>query len=706
MGRQEQIVNERLRKLKELKQQGINPYPHKYEVKHNSKELQEKYKNLKKGQKKKDKVNIAGRIISVRDLGKIMFCVVQDGYGKIQVVLQDKETPIKSIDFFKKYADVGDFFGFEGTIWRTDRGELSILVKKAELLSKSIYPLPEKWHGLQDEEERYRKRYLDLITNPTIREVFEKRAKILDSIREFMKENNFIEIETPILQPVYGGAMAKPFKTHIEAYNTDIYLSIAPELPLKKALVGGFDRVYEITKKFRNEGVDRSHNPEHMTIEWYQSYANYEDGMDLFESLIKKICKDLYNSLVLEYQGHKINLKKWRRLPLFNAIKEYLGEDISKINSHEKARQIAQKHGIDPENITKSNLADELMKLFRHKLIQPTFLIDYPIGSSPLAKPKESDPTKVEVFQPFIGGLELARAYSELNDPHLQEENFAEQMKERREGNMEAMPLDIDFVDSLKYGMPPACGVGVGIERVIMLFTNQTSIRDVILFPFMKPLDSSQNKKSSQSSTSSQESAYKLPISRDEAWQLVKRYNKDKADLNHYLESEAVMRAVAKKLGRNQDYWGMLGLIHDIDWGITKDHPKDHLTKAPKILKDAGFDEEFIQIVLSHGYGFDCADLLHKKRSKEIEYALACSETVTGLIHAYARMKPIEQMDVSGLKKKFKDKKFVAAVRREIIEECKNINLSLDEFLQIAIDAIRSVSDKVDLSNSKDKKEV
>ena len=490
MGREEQIIGERLKKLEALRKEGINPYPHKFDKKDNAKDLQDSNKTLKNEQFSKNNAKIAGRIMTSRDLGKIAFATLRDGTGDIQIVLQDGETPEKARKFFKSYIDSGDFVGVEGKVFRTKRGELSILVGKLEILSKSILPLPEKWHGLKDEEERYRKRYLDLVMNSDVKEVFLKRSKIVNIMREFMEENNFLEIETPLLQNVYGGALAKPFKTHIDAYDSDVFLSIAPELPLKKALVGGFERVYEITKKFRNEGADRSHNPEHMTLEWYQSYADYEDGMDLVEELMGKIAKKLFRKLTFEYQGQKIDLSKWRRLPLDKAIKEYLKIDVSEIKTDAKAKKVAQENGIDPEEITLVNIPDELMKLFRHKLIQPTFLTDYSIESSPLAKPSEKNPGKAEVFQPFVGGLELARAYSELNDPHLQEEHFKEQEEDRDKGNSEAMPTDVDFVTALSHAMPPACGVGIGIERVVMLFTDQTSIRDVILFPFMRPIKS------------------------------------------------------------------------------------------------------------------------------------------------------------------------------------------------------------------------
>jgi len=487
MGREEQIISERKRKINELRSQNIEPYSYKFEDKTNCRELQEKYKKIKKGEKTHAKYRAAGRLLIKRDLGKISFGKIQDITGNIQIVLQEKETPDKTRQFFKKYIDAGDFIGVEGTIFRTERGELSILAKKIELLSKAIKPLPEKFHGLKDEEEKYRKRYLDMAINEDVRNIFLTRSKILEAMREFMAAENFIEIETPLLQGIYGGAAAEPFKTHSAAYNSNLYLSIAPELYLKKALVGGFDKVYEITKKFRNEGVDRSHNPEHMTIEWYQAYADYNDGMALVEKFIKYIVKKITGSHIFEYQGKKIDVSKWKKIPLSEAIKKYTGEDISKIKTDKDAEVIAKKHNIDPSGITKTNISDELMKTFRDKLIQPTFLTDYPIELAPLAKPKRGDPTKAEIFQPFIGGLEIARAYSELNDPALQAKHFKEQEDERKKGNKEAMPTDSDFVNALEHGMPPACGVGFGIERIIMLLTNTTSIRDVLTFPFMKP---------------------------------------------------------------------------------------------------------------------------------------------------------------------------------------------------------------------------
>ena len=479
MGREKQIIGERIRKRDELRAEGIEPYGYKFDKKQNTEECS----NSKVG----SKVKTAGRIIIKRDLGKIAFANLRDISGDVQIVLQQGETSEKVRKFFKKYIDAGDIIGVEGKIIKTKTGQISILIKSVELLSKAIKPLPEKWHGLQDDEEKYRKRYLDLAINPEVKNIFLIRSKLMEAMREFMKINNFIEIETPLLQSIYGGAAATPFKTHCNAFDSDVYLSIAPELYLKKALVGGFDRVYEITKKFRNEGVDRSHNPEHMTIEWYQGYADYNEGMRMVKEFLKYIVKQVFGKYTFEYQGNKIDISKWETLTLAEAIKKYLKEDVSKIKTDSDAKKMAKKHGIEEDGITKGNIADELMKTFRDKLIQPTFLTDYPIELAPLAKPKRGDPTKAEIFQPFIGGMELARAYSELNDPALQAEHFKEQEEEREKGNKEAMQTDNDFVNALEHGMPPAYGVGFGIERIMTLLTNQNSIRDVLTFPFMKP---------------------------------------------------------------------------------------------------------------------------------------------------------------------------------------------------------------------------
>ena len=480
MGRKDQIVNERLRKIKELKEKGINPYPYEFDKKNKIDECSK----LKLG----TKVKTAGRLITKRNIGKIIFANLQDDTAKIQIVLQEKETPQKVIQFFKKYIDTGDFIGIEGKIFRTKTKELSILVKKLDLLSKSILPLPEKWHGLQDKEERYRKRYLDLIMNPKIKEVFEKREKIIDIIRDFLKKENFVEVEVPALQPLYGGAEARPFITELNALKMKLYLSISPEIYLKKLLVGGFEKVFTICKNFRNECIDKWHNPEFTMMEIYASYWDYNDIKKITEQLLSKLVKEITGKTRIKYQGKEIDFKPpYRTMRIEEAIKKYC--KIDPCNEQVLKRE-TKKLGF-------SGTRDEMIELLfeekvEAKLIQPTFIIDYPKTICPLTKEHRKDKEKVERCELFVNGIELANAYSELNDPVEQEKRLKEQIKYRKrsekfEAHFEANVIDEDFVNAMKYGMPPAGGIGIGIDRLTLFLTNQPSIRDVILFPFMRP---------------------------------------------------------------------------------------------------------------------------------------------------------------------------------------------------------------------------
>ncbi len=488
MSRQEEIQNERLRKIKELRAQGINPYPYSYDVKDFSQELQEKYKKLKNGENTKDSVKIAGRIMAIRDMGKITFSVVQDGQGKIQAILQDGETPEKIISFFKKYADSGDFFGFEGTVFRTQRGELSVLVKKAELLSKSLCALPEKWHGIQDKEERYRKRYLDLLINPEVKEVFIKREKIIDAIREFMKSRGFVEVDTPYLQTIYGGAEARPFKTHLNALNIDLFLAISPELHLKRLTVGGLDKVFTIARNFRNEGIDKWHNPEFTMMEFYQAYADYNDMMKLFEGIYEHVCKKVLGTTKVKIGDITLDFKTpWKRMTMAEAIKKYAEIDVLKMDEKELLK-FAEEKGIEYKDKSWGMLVASIFEHFCEKeLVQPVFIIDHPKETTPLCKLHRKDSRLIERFEPFCMGAELGNAYSELNDPVLQKKLLEEQQEKLRKGNEEANPYDSDFINALEVGLPPTGGLGLGIDRMIILLTAQQSIRDVILFPFMKP---------------------------------------------------------------------------------------------------------------------------------------------------------------------------------------------------------------------------
>jgi len=487
MSREDEMLKERLKKLTELRKLKINPYPYSYDKKNNAAELQSKYAKLKPEEKTKDKVSVAGRLTSVRLMGKINFAHLQDESGKIQIVIQEDEIGKKETEFFSKFIDFGDIVGIKGTIFKTKRGELSILANEIELLTKSLLPLPEKWHGLQDKEERYRMRYVDLIMNPEIRKTFEIRTKIINAIREFLNNKGFIEVETPLMQPVYGGAEAKPFITHLNELDMNLYMSISPELYLKRLVIGGFEKVYTICKNFRNEGIDKSHNPEFTMLECYQAYADYNDMMKLFEEIYEYVMKKLGNGTEIEYQGQKLNFKKpWQKVPMLAGLKK-LGIDTEKMSDKELLKK-AKELNLDvnektPRGLVIAGISEELIE---PKLIQPSHMIDHTRETTPLCKEKRENPDLIERSEPFICGMEAGNIYSEMNDPLVQRKLFEDQAKILKEKGV-GHPYDKDFLNAIEYGMPPTGGLGLGIDRMVMILTNSPSIRDVIFFPFMKP---------------------------------------------------------------------------------------------------------------------------------------------------------------------------------------------------------------------------
>ena len=492
MSRQDQIIKERIRKIKELKDQGINPFPYSFSVDDYAADLQKKFKTLEKGKRNSTKVSIAGRLMTYRDFGKIAFGVLNDSSGTIQITLQKGETPDSLIQFFKKYVDTGDILGISGTMLRTQRGELSVLVKNGQLLSKSLLPLPEKWHGLQDKEERYRKRHLDLIMNPEIKEVFDKREKIVDYIRFFMKQRGYKEVDTPYLQTVYGGANATPFQTHLNTLDMKLYLSISPELFLKRLIIGGYDKVFTIARNFRNEGIDRWHNPEFTMMESYEAYADYNTMMTLTEELFDFVIRKLNGTTKVKFKDVVLDFKKpWKRMTMSATIKKYAGINVMEKNESE-LKSFVKKNKVKKKGDTWGWLVQSIFEHYcEAKILQPTFIIDHPVETTPLCKLLRSDKTRrlIERFEPFCMGIELGNAYSELNDPQRQKELFEEQIKQLKNSKEVAHPHDADYVNALASGMPPTGGLGIGIDRMTMLFTGQESIRDVILFPFMKPLN-------------------------------------------------------------------------------------------------------------------------------------------------------------------------------------------------------------------------
>jgi lysyl-tRNA synthetase class 2 len=481
-----ELMQQRLKKLEELRKMGIDPFGKKYDRTHFCADIIDRFEEME-GQE----VSIAGRIMAKRGHGKASFADVQDRSGKIQIYVKVNEVGDQQYELFDK-LDIGDIIGVKGEVFRTKKGEISVSVKEFILLCKSLRPLPEKWHGLKDVELRYRQRYVDLIVNPDVRRTFEIRSRVIQSMRRYLDSRGFLEVETPIMTPLAGGAAARPFITHHNALGIDLYLRIATELYLKRLIVGGFEKVYEIGKDFRNEGISIKHNPEFTMMELYQAYADYEDMMEITEDMISTIAKDVLGTTRITYQGQEIDLTPpWRRLTMVEAVEKYTGIDFKNIKSDKEALKVAKDLDLDvKEGSTKGEIISLVFeeKVEKH-LIQPTFILDYPIEVSPLAKKKEDDPMFTYRFEAFITCREMANAFSELNDPIDQKERFLQQAKQREAGDEEAHVYDEDYITALEYGMPPTGGLGIGIDRLVMLLTDSYSIRDVILFPTMRPRD-------------------------------------------------------------------------------------------------------------------------------------------------------------------------------------------------------------------------
>jgi lysyl-tRNA synthetase class 2 len=490
MSEESSLMSERIRKLAELESAGIDPYPARFGVTHLAADLHREYAGLS-GEEDAGtpQVSIAGRLVSVRGHGKATFAHLQDGSGRIQIYIVRDTVGHEVYDLCKR-LDIGDHLGVEGRLFRTRTGELTVRALAVQLLAKSLRPLPEKWHGLTDVETRFRQRYLDLIVNRQVADAFRKRSRLITEIRRCLDARGFLEVETPMMQAMAGGAMARPFVTHHNALDLTLYLRIAPELYLKRLVVGGFDRVFEINRSFRNEGISTHHNPEFTMLEFYQAYADYRDLMAMTEEMLAHLAKEITGDQQVTYQGQQISFTPpWPKLTLEESLITLAGLDAETLKTDEGIRAVAEHHGIHilPGWGRGKVMAELFDTLVESKLIQPTFIIDFPTELSPLAKAKQGDPTTVQRFELFVGGMEIANAYSELNDPREQRARFLDQLRQRDQGDLEAHGLDEDYLRALEYGMPPTAGEGIGIDRLAMLLTDSPSIRDVILFPLLKP---------------------------------------------------------------------------------------------------------------------------------------------------------------------------------------------------------------------------
>ncbi|MDA2938581.1 lysine--tRNA ligase, partial [Acidobacteria bacterium AH-259-A15] len=488
------LIEQRYQKLAEISKLGHDPYPHKYELSHAVRELAQTFSPKSREQLDKEQVSVqtAGRLLTLRGHGKVTFADILGAGERIQVYVRQDRVGEENYQLFR-LLDIGDIVGVRGVLLRTKTDELTIFADHLDFLAKALLSLPAKWHGLSDVEIRYRQRYLDLIANPSVREIFIQRSRVTSEIRRFLESKDYLEVETPMMQPIAGGATARPFKTFHEALNMPLFLRIAPELYLKRLIVGGFDRVYEINRNFRNEGISTQHNPEFTMLEFYQAYSNYKDLMDLTEEMLSTVVQRVTGGLELEFDGKQIDLSKFARYSVLETIREFWKGDgvpsTEDLCERERVRLLLQKVGVEfKQDESWGKLLGRLFeRVAEDHLIQPTFVYDFPAELSPLAKRKDEDPRFAERFELFIGGLEIANAYSELNDPEEQEKRFEEQVQARARGDQEAHAMDEDYIRALRYGMPPTAGEGVGIDRLIMVLTGSCSIREVILFPHLRP---------------------------------------------------------------------------------------------------------------------------------------------------------------------------------------------------------------------------
>ena len=703
---------------------GVQPYPIHSTVTVHAADLEERYADLPDGTDTEDVYSLTGRIRAFRKQGKAAFIVLEDCTAQIQLFCRVNDLPEDEWALLGQ-LDLGDIIGATGAVLRTRRGQLSIAPTHVELLSKSLRPLPEKFHGLTDREVRYRQRYVDLIMNPEVRDTFRKRSQIISLIRRYMEADGYMEVETPMMHAILGGANAKPFVTHFNALDRDFYLRIATELPLKRCIVGGLERVFEIGRQFRNEGMDLTHNPEFTSMEAYCAYSDL-DGMKeltqgLFKTIAREVCGCEEGHEVITYQGQTVDMSgTWESLPLSEVASRACGEHVDMDTPIERLRQICEKHGIEwQENWGAGKLVFELYdELGEATLVNPTFVCDYPEEVSPLSKRKDDDPRLTDRFELVICGHEYANAFSELNDPVDQAGRFAEQVAAKGFGDDEAMGYDYDYVRALEYGMPPAGGIGYGIDRMIMLFCDAPAIRDVLLFPQMKPevitradiasqlpettdnaaasvdalADDAEHGASNEAAAAHADApVLETGLTREAAFDLLKKYNEDPFHIAHGQTLEGLMRYYAQKYDpANVEFWGQVGLLHDLDWEKFQDEVQ-HTVKAAELIEEAGGTKELARAIQTHNSDNN-PDL--PAPSCKMECVLFACDELSGLIQAAVLMRPsksVMDFELKSLKKKFKDKRFAAGVNRDVIRRGADmLGWGLDELFERTIAAMQS----------------
>ncbi len=680
----------RLDKLNKIKDLGVDPYPAKARRDQTIVEAREMLDNS---------VVVAGRLRSVRPHGQIIFGDLEDATGKIQLLFEKNEL--------LSNLDLGDFLSVSGEVFKTQAGEITIKVADFQLLTKTLRPLPSAWYGLKDVEERNRHRYLDLLMNPGVRKTFEDRSKIIHSIRKFLTdEKGYFEVEDPVLQPLYGGTRARPFKTHHNTLDTDLYLRISNELYLKRLIVGGFEKVFEIGHTFRNEGMDRNHNPEFTMLETMEAYADYNDNMDLIEEMFEYVANTVFGKTKLSYQGQALEFKRpWQRLSLVDLFEKHTGVKFGEIDTLEKATALAEKLGVKIQDFMTDG--EILLEIFEKKctdqLIQPTFIYDYPADFYPLAKRKATNSKFVESFDIYVAGMEMGTNYTEQNDPQALKEAWLKEQTKEADGNPEAQRLDEDFLEALEYGMPPTSGIGPGIDRWIMVMTDSPSISDVILFPTLRPEKKSapSNPKMAASPKNSQAGS----LTRDQALDLVKTMLKNPNLVKHCLAVESVMQGVCENLKAKHpelpseefdvEEWGLVGLLHDADYEITGQDLSQHTLVISEKIRELGADTRIINGIQGH------YEKIKPNRENYLEHAIYCVDELAGLITAVALVRPeksLAAVTTDSVMKKIPQKSFAAGALREQILACEEeLGIPLRDFVEIALTSMQGVAKELGL---------
>lgn len=673
----------RRNKIEELRRSHINPYPSRA---HRTSTVADFLNVFDQRTPNNVPQTLTGRVRLKRIHGKIMFFQLQDGTGTLQVVLSVQDLTKERFDWSEHIIDVGDIIEVTGTPFVTKKGEQSLLGTNVALLSKAVRPLPDKWHGLKDEEARYRQRYLDLLMNPELKELFVKKSIFWHAMRSFLLQEQFIEVETPVLETTPGGADAEPFMTHHNALDIDVYLRISTgELWQKRLMVGGFDKTFEIGRQFRNEGMSPEHLQDYTQMEFYWGYADYTMGMELVQRLVQHVMQETFGTLTFTIDGKSIDCSgTWERIDYRDTIKKMLGVDCIE-DTDAALRLAAQQRGIDVSSIVgRGRIIDALWKQCRKKIQGPVFLVNHPVDVSPLAKRREEDPRTVERFQIILAGSELGNGYSELNDPIDQRARFEEQSRLRDQGDAEAQMHDEDFVEALEYGMPPTCGFGVS-ERLFAVLMNK-SVRECVLFPLLRPKQSSAPSTNNTNASDPTLQAFEAGIDRATAHQLLVNTITDENLRRHMLATESIMKALATHFhAASPEAWGIAGLLHDIDYERVP--VEQHSIAGADQLQAAGLHQLIVHAVREHNpaHGIPPSTIMSK--------ALLTLETLTGLIIATTFVRPdkkIAGVEVKSVMKKFKTKGFAAGVDRELIRQCETLlNLPLEQAIGICLGAMK-----------------